>query len=85
MHNRFLILIGLLMGLFLMANGLLLAVWPKRFLWLYDLWNRGDYVGKTGSWRKNVDNAEYRSLGLGVLVVGAAMIWDLVRVSGWLR
>ncbi|MGB6776012.1 MAG: hypothetical protein WBD25_07645 [Terriglobales bacterium] len=85
MNNTFFILIGLLMGLFIIANGLLLAFWPKRFLRFYDFWNRGDYVGKTASWRGNVEKMEYRLLGSAAVVVGAAMIWDLVRVGGWLR
>jgi hypothetical protein len=50
-----------------------------------DFWNRGDYVGKTDSWRKNVEKVEYRLLGVGALVVGIAMIWDFVRIGGWLR
>jgi hypothetical protein len=81
----FVISIGLFMGLFLLLNGLLLAFWPERFLRFYDFWNRGDYVGKTGSWRKNVEKLEYRLFGAGALVVGIAVIWDLVRVGGWLR
>jgi uncharacterized protein YjeT (DUF2065 family) len=84
-NNTFFISIGLLMALFVSANGLLLAFWPLRFLRFYDFWNRGDYVGKTASWRKNVEKTEYRLLGLGALVVGVAMVWDLVRVGGWLR
>ena len=85
MHNVFIVSIGLFMGFFMIANGLLLAFWPLRFLRFYDLWNRGDYVGKTASWRKNVERTEYRLLGLGALAVGVAMVWDLVRVGGWLR
>jgi hypothetical protein len=85
-HNPFFISIGLLMGLFMIANGLLLAFWPGRFLRFYDFWNRGDYVGKTASWRNNVEKIENRLLGVGALAVGLAMIWDLVvRVAGWLR
>jgi len=70
--NIFIISIGLFMGLFLLLNGLLLAFWPGRFLRFYDFWNRGDYVGKTASWRKNVEKLEYRLLGAGALVVGIA-------------
>jgi hypothetical protein len=84
-RDTFFISIGLLMGLFVIANGLLLAFWPGRFLRFYDFWNRGDYVGKTASWRKNVAKMEYRLLGAGALVVGVAIILDLVHVSGWLR
>ena len=85
MHNIFFILIGLLMGLFVFANGLLLAFWPCRFLRFYDFWNRGDYVGRTASWRRDIEKMEYRLLGFGAVVVGAAIVSDLVSVGGWLR
>jgi len=85
MHGTFLIFIGLLVGLFVITNGLLLAFLPGRFLRFYDFWSRGDYVGKTALWRKNVEKMEYRLLGLGAIVVGVAMVWDLVHVGGWLR
>jgi uncharacterized protein YjeT (DUF2065 family) len=84
-QNTFFISIGLLMGLFVIANGLLLAFWPTRFLQFYDFWNRGDYVGKAASWRKNVETIEYRLPGLGAVVIGAAMVWDLIRLVGWFR
>ncbi len=73
MHNMFVISIILFMAFFMIANGLLLAFWPQRFLRFYDFWNRGDYVGRTAPWRKNVEKIEYRLLGLGALVVGIAM------------
>jgi uncharacterized protein YjeT (DUF2065 family) len=85
MHNTLVISIGVLVALFMIANGLLLVFWPGHFLRFYDFWNRGDYVGKTDSWRKDVETIVWRLLGLGALVVGIAMIWDLVRVGGWLR
>ena len=80
MHNIVMVSLGLFMAFFMIANGLLLAFWPRRFLRLYDFWNSGDYVGKTASWRKNVEKLEYRRLGLGALVVGIAIIWDILRV-----
>jgi uncharacterized protein YjeT (DUF2065 family) len=80
MHNVFIVSIGLFMGFFMIANGLLLAFWPQRFLRFYDFWNRGDYIGRTASWRKNVEKAEYRLLGLGAMVAGVAIIWDVLRV-----
>ena len=70
------------MALFVIANGLLLAFWPAHFLRFYDFWSRGDYVGKTAPWRKNVGKIEFRLLGLGFLVVGIGMFWDLVRQLG---
>jgi hypothetical protein len=82
MNNMFIVSVGLFIAFFMIANGLLLAFWPHRFLRFYDFWNRGDYVGKTASWRKNVEKVEYRLLGLGALVVGIAIIWDVFRVGG---
>jgi hypothetical protein len=81
----FFISIGLFMGLFIIINGTLLAFWPIRFLRFYDFWNRGDHVGRTASWRGNVEKMEFRLLGLVAMVIGAAMIWDLVRVGGLIR
>ena len=40
-HNVFFISIGVFLGLFVIANGLLLAFWPVQFLRFYDFWNRG--------------------------------------------
>jgi len=84
-EKHFVVLIGFVMGLFLIANGLLLAFWPRRFLRFYDFWNPGDYVGRTASWRSDVEKMECRLLGLAFVVFGAAMVWNLVRVLGWLR
>jgi uncharacterized protein YjeT (DUF2065 family) len=79
MQKMFFISIGLLMGLFLIANGLLLAFWPRRFLRFYDFWARGDYVGRTAPWRKNVETLEYRLFGLLTIVAGGVMMWDILR------
>lgn len=84
MHNMFIISMGMFLALFMIANGLLLAFWPGHFLRFYDFWNRGDYVGKTASWRKKVDTVEYKLLGLSALVVGVVVFWDILRV-GWHR
>ncbi len=65
----------------MIANGLLLAFWPDHFLRFYDFWNRGDYVGKTANWRKNVETIQYRLLGVGAFVVGIAIMWDILRVG----
>jgi hypothetical protein len=85
MTDFFFILIGFVMGLFLITNGLLLTFWPRRFLRFYDFWNPGDYVGRTATWRSDVEKIEYRLLGLVFVVSGAAIVWNLARVRGWLR
>jgi hypothetical protein len=85
LHNMLSILIGLFLGLFMIANGLLLAFWPRCFLRFYDFWNPGDYVGKVAPWRKEVERLQFRLLGVGCFVVGMAVLWDLLRVGGWRR
>jgi len=73
--------VGALIGLFVIANGLLLLFWPKRFLRFYDIWARGDYVGRTGTWRNNVAGFEGKLLGLGFLIAGVAALWGVSRIS----
>jgi hypothetical protein len=73
------IAIAALVALFMIGNGSLLAFWPKRFLRFYDVWSCGDYVGRTGSWRNNVERLGYRRLGLGI-VVGIAMFCEIVKI-----
>ena len=85
MHNGFIVAIGLLLALFMITNGVLLALWPRRFLRFYDFWASGDYVGKAAPWRKSVEKVEFRLLGLIALVVGVAILWNSYRVAGWLR
>jgi hypothetical protein len=65
----------------MVTNGVLLAFWPRRFLRFYDFLAGGDYVGKTAAWRKNVEKFEYRIVGLGALVVGMVIIWDVLRAE----
>lgn len=81
MHSLFVVLVGLFIALYMVVNGLLLALWPERFLRFYDFLNRGDYVGRSAPWRRNVGNWEYRLLGVVALVVGIVMIWNLLRVA----
>jgi hypothetical protein len=81
-HNLFVILIGLFLALFMIANGALLAFWPRQFLRFYDFWASGDYVGKAASWRKNVEKVEYRLLGAAAFIFGIAILWDIFRTGG---
>ncbi len=78
----FLICLGVFVGLFVIANGLLLLFWPKYFLRFYDFWARGDYAGRTGRWRNNVGSFGYRFFGLGCVAVGLYMTWNFFRI-GW--
>ena len=73
----------MLVGLFVIANGLLLLFWPKHLLRFYDFWARGDYVGRAGRWRNNIGGFEYRFFGLGCVAVGLYMIWNLVRIGAF--
>jgi len=69
------------MALFMIANGALLALWPRRFVRFYDFWTRGDRVGRRVFRGANVERIEYRLLGVGLLVFGLLMIRDLVHVA----
>jgi hypothetical protein len=80
-HNALFISIGVLLGLFVIANGLLLAVWPVHFLRFYDFWNRGDYVGRTASWRQKVGSIEYRLLGLVCFAAGVFVLWNVLHIG----
>lgn len=62
------------------ANGALLTFRPNFFLRFYDWQNRGDFVGKTAGWRKDVDNAEYKFLGVMSIVIGLLIIGFIARV-----
>jgi hypothetical protein len=82
MHHLFIVSIGLFIGLFMIANGVLLVFWPRLFLRFYDLWASGDYVRRNAPWRKNVESGEARILGLGAAVFGMAILWDILRLIG---
>ena len=64
-----LIFIGLaLIACLSLANGILLVFWPDLFLRFYDWQNPGDWWGKGGGWRKDVENP-----GLGVLLIAIGL------------
>jgi uncharacterized membrane protein len=69
----------LLVSGFATAIGMLTAFWPRKFLRLFDVLNPGDYVFRTAAWRKNIDGAEFRIVGLGLAVFGAVAIWLMLR------
>ena len=61
---------ALLMGAVFVTNGTLLVFRPDLFLRINDWINRGDYGFRTGSWRKDVYNPEWKSLGVLFIVTG---------------
>jgi uncharacterized protein YjeT (DUF2065 family) len=79
MRNLLLISTGLIVGGFIILNGLLLAIWPKHFLRFYDFWTPGDYVAKTASWRKDVHKLEARLFGLVLVAIGVASAWAVLH------
>ncbi|MGC2111016.1 MAG: hypothetical protein WA655_15960, partial [Candidatus Korobacteraceae bacterium] len=68
-------------GLFLVGNGCLLLFSPKYFLRFYDIWARGDYVGRTASWRNRVAGWEGQVLGLVFVIAGLYVLWSIVRIT----
>lgn len=79
MQKLFIIVCGLVVGVFLASAGTLIAVSGKGFLRFYDFCFRGDYVGRTASWRENVDKAEWKAIGVLALAFGAYIIWTILR------
>ena len=75
-----LIAFGILAGIYLLVNGLALAFRPNLFLRLYDWENRGDCVGRSASWRKDVHNTDWKALGIAFAIAAVCMLWELVKV-----
>ena len=84
MNEAFVNAIGSFAALFVIVNGSLLLFWPQHFLRFYDFYNRGDYFGRTGAWRKDVHTMQYKLLGVAFVIGGAVIIWSLARSAGWL-
>ncbi len=80
MANVFFIGIGVFLGLYMLASGLLLAFWPAQFLRFYDFWNGGDYVGRTASWRKKIGSIESKLLGIGFFIAGVIVLWNILHI-----
>lgn len=64
------VLLGMAFACMVAVSGWLLIFRPDVFLKLYDRLNPGDYVGRSGGWRKDVHNAEYKILGVLFLLSG---------------
>jgi len=67
--------LGFLLGSLFVTNGILLLFRPDSFLRFNDWLNRGDYVFRTASWRRDVHNPEWKALGAACLVMG---VWVLI-------
>jgi hypothetical protein len=57
----------------------LLLFRPDLFLKVYDWLNPGDYVGRTGAWRKDVRNTESKILGILLLLSGLLFLGLLAK------
>jgi hypothetical protein len=78
--QKFLIvLLGMVFACVVAVNGGLLIFRPDLFLKFYDRLNPGDYVGRSGTWRKDVHNAEYKVLGAVLLISGVLFLFLLVK------
>jgi hypothetical protein len=75
-----LIWVGVIVGFFLLANGVLLLFWPKGFVRFYDVWAGGDYVGRAHI-RRDVKSWKYKILGLLFGAAGLYIIWDLGQLG----
>ena len=76
--KKFLIvMLGMAFACLIAINGGLLIFRPDQFLKFYDRLNPGDYVGRSGSWRKNVHNTEYKVLG-GLLLLSGLLFLGLL-------
>jgi hypothetical protein len=75
------ILLGWFLGLFMVANGVLLVFSSKRFLRFYDIWARGDYVSRAGNWRNNLGGFEGKLLGLVFLIAGVAVLYSVSQIN----
>jgi hypothetical protein len=73
------VLLGMAFACLVAVTGWLLMFRPDLFLKLYDRLNPGDYVGRSGSWRKDVHNAEYKVLGVLFLLSGLLFLGLLAK------
>jgi hypothetical protein len=71
--------LGIAFACIVAINGGLLVFRPDLFLKVYDLLNPGDYVGKSGSWKKEVYNTEYKVLGVLLLLSGLLFLVLLAK------
>jgi hypothetical protein len=64
------VVLGMAFACLVAVNGGLLIFRPNLFLKFYDRQNPGDYWGKSADWRKDVQNTEYKILGVVLLLSG---------------
>ncbi len=60
----------LILGCFLLINGLLLLISPASFLRFHDFMNPGQRWNRTAAWRANVSNADWKVLGVMCAIIG---------------
>jgi hypothetical protein len=72
--------LGMTFACLVAVNGGLLIFRPDLFLKVYDRLSLGDYVGKSGEWRKDVHNTEYKILGIILLLSGLLFLGLLAKV-----
>lgn len=73
------IVLGILFGLFSAVNGILLVFAPGLFLRFHDWYTPGDYVSKNAEWRNRVYDVEYRLLGIVMLCFGVSVTVIILR------
>jgi len=71
--------LGMAFACLVAVNGGLLIFRPDLFLKVYDRLNPGDYVGRSGEWRKDVHNTEYKILGIVLLLSGLLFLGLLAK------
>jgi hypothetical protein len=71
--------LGMAFACLVAVNGGLLIFRPDLFLKVYDRLNPGDYVGRSGAWRKDVHNTEYKILGILLLLSGLLFLGLLAK------
>lgn len=73
------LVVGVLLCLFMVVNGILLVFAPGLFLRFYDWYTPGDYVSKNAEWRNSVYDVESRILGIFMLCLGVFFTVILLR------
>ena len=74
MRTTLLALGGLAFGALFTICGALLAIRPDKFLRFHDFLNPGDRWNKQAEWRKDVNNLDYKALGILFAIVGLFMV-----------
>jgi hypothetical protein len=73
-------LLGILIGSLFVVAGALLVFKPDQFLAFYDFLNPGMRWNKTAEWRRNIQSAESKIVGVVFLVAGLFFVVRLLRI-----